>query len=94
MANVPPPPAKKSRKGPPPAADITVGKPRKGAPPTGALTVGNLTKAQPGSLKPLNFKVPAAFHRDFKVFASQQGISMLTLLQEGFDAVRERRGYK
>lgn len=76
MANVPPP-AKKSRKGPPPAAEATV---------------GNLEKAEPGSLKPLNFKVPAEFHREFKVYASQQGISMLDLLQEGFKAVRQHRG--
>jgi hypothetical protein len=76
MANVPPP-VKKSRKGPPPAVDFTV---------------GNLEKSEPGSLKPLNFKVPADFHREFKVYASQQGISMLDLLQEGFKALRERRG--
>ncbi|RRA50328.1 hypothetical protein [Acidipila sp. EB88] len=76
MANVPPP-AKKSRKGPPPAVNSTV---------------GNLEKSEPGTLKPLNFKVPANFHRDFKVYASQQGISMLDLLQEGFRVVREQRG--
>jgi hypothetical protein len=76
MANVPPP-GKKSRKGPPPAAESTV---------------GNLEKSEPGTLKPLNFKVPAEFHREFKVYASQQGISMLDLLQEGFKAVRQQRG--
>ncbi len=76
MATVPPP-AKKSRKGPPPAVE---------------MTIGNLEKAEPGSLKPLNFKVPAEFHRDFKVYASQQGMSMLDLLQEGFKVLREQRG--
>lgn len=76
MANVPPP-ARKSGKGLPPPVE---------------LTVGNLEKAEPGSLKPLNFKVPADFHREFKVYASQQGMSMLDLLQEGFRAIRERRG--
>ena len=76
MANVPPP-TKKSGKGLPPSIE---------------LTVGNLEKAEPGSLKPLNFKVPADFHREFKVYASQQGMSMLDLLQEGFRAIRERRG--
>lgn len=76
MAKVPPP-SKQSRKGPPPAVN---------------LTVGNLGKPDPGALKPLNFKVPAEFHREFKIYASQQGISMLDLLQEGFRAVRERRG--
>ena len=76
MANVPPP-TKRSRKGLPPAVE---------------MTVGNLEKTEPGSLKPLNFKVPADFHRDFKVYASQQGISMLDLLQEGFKVLREHRG--
>lgn len=76
MANVPPP-AKQSRKGLPPQAESTV---------------GNLEKAEPGTLKPLNFKVPADFHREFKVYASQQGISMLDLLQESFKAMRQQRG--
>jgi hypothetical protein len=76
MANVPPP-AKKSRKGLPPPVQSTV---------------GNLEKSEPGTLKPLNFKVPAEFHREFKVYASQQGISMLDLLQEGYKAIREQRG--
>ena len=76
MASVPPP-AKKSGKGAPPAVE---------------MTVGNLEKSEPGSLKPLNFKVPADFHREFKVYASQQGISMLDLLQESFKAVRQQRG--
>ena len=76
MANLLPP-AKKSRKGLPPAVE---------------LTVGDLEKSAPGSLKPLNFKVPADFHREFKVYASQQGISMPDLLQEGFKSVREHRG--
>jgi hypothetical protein len=44
------------------------------------------------SLAPLNFKVPAEFHREFKTYAAQRGISMLELLQEGFRLVRERRG--
>jgi hypothetical protein len=45
------------------------------------------------SLKPLNFKVPAAFHREFKSYAVQHGMSMLDLLREGFQAVKERRGF-
>jgi hypothetical protein len=44
------------------------------------------------SFTPLNFKVPAEFHREFKTYAAQRGISMLELLQEGFRLVKERRG--
>ena len=65
----------------------------KGPPPSIGETVGNLEKPEPSSLKPLNFKVPAAFHREFKSYAVQHGISMLDLLREGFEAVKERRGF-
>jgi hypothetical protein len=43
-------------------------------------------------LTPLNFRVSREFHREFKTFAAQRGISMLELLQEGFRLVKERRG--
>jgi hypothetical protein len=66
---------------------------KKGPPPSIEQTVGNLEKPEPSSLKPLNFKVPAAFHREFKSYAVQHGISMLDLLREGFEAVKERRGF-
>lgn len=36
-------------------------------------------------LQTLNFKVPDAFKRSFKVYAAQRGISMLDLLKEGFE---------
>lgn len=36
-------------------------------------------------LQTLNFKVPEAFKRSFKVYAAQRGISMLDLLKEGFE---------
>jgi hypothetical protein len=66
---------------------------KKGTPPPIEQTVGNLEKPEPTSLKPLNFKVPAAFHREFKSYAVQHGMSMLDLLREGFQAVKERRGF-
>lgn len=43
-------------------------------------------------LTPLNFKVSTEFHREFKTYAAQRGISMLELLQEGFRLVKERQG--
>lgn len=36
-------------------------------------------------LQTLNFKVPDAFKRSYKVYAAQRGISMLDLLKEGFE---------
>ena len=65
---------------------------RKGSPPTFTATVGNLDKPAPSQLTPLNFKVPAEFHREFKAYAAQRGISMLELLQEGFRMVKQQRG--
>jgi hypothetical protein len=41
---------------------------------------------------PLNFKVTERFHREFKTYAAQHGVTMLELLQEGFRLVKERNG--
>jgi hypothetical protein len=38
----------------------------------------------PEALTPLNFRVPARFHREFKLYAVQHGMSMVDLLQESF----------
>ena len=43
-------------------------------------------------LKPLNFKVPADFHREFKTFAAMNGMSMLAVLTESFRLYREHKG--
>jgi hypothetical protein len=66
---------------------------KKGLPPPAERTIGNLDKPEPTGLKPLNFKVPASFHREFKSYAVQHGMTMLDLLREGFEAVKERRGF-
>ena len=66
---------------------------KKGPPPPIQQTVGNLDKPEPTSLKPLNFKVPAAFHREFKSYAVQHDMTMLDLLREAFQAVKNQRGF-
>ena len=38
----------------------------------------------------LNFKVPAKFRREFKIYATQSGRTMKELLLEAFQALRER----
>ena len=40
----------------------------------------------------MNFRVPETFHREFKLYAVQHGISMVDLLQESFRLLRETRG--
>jgi hypothetical protein len=77
MAKIGPPP-KRSTKGAPPVAS---------APKT-----ANLERPEPGKLKPLNFKVPADFHREFKSYAATRAMSMLDVLREGFRLMKEHHG--
>jgi predicted HicB family RNase H-like nuclease len=44
------------------------------------------TRLGSNELKPLNFRVTSEFHREFKVYASQAGISMVELLEKSFRA--------
>lgn len=46
---------------------------------------------EPGELQTLNFKVPEAFKRSYKVYAAERGISMLDLLKEGFELSKKAR---
>jgi len=64
----------------------------KGTPPTKVQTLDNLSRAEAGDLKPLNFKVPAEFHREFKTHAATHDLSMTQLLREGFELVKAKRG--
>jgi hypothetical protein len=41
-------------------------------------------------LTPMNFRVSAQFHRKFKLYAVQHGMSMVDLLQESFRVMKER----
>ena len=41
----------------------------------------------------MNFRVSAQFHREFKLYAVQHGISMVDLLQESFRLLKEQRGH-
>jgi len=40
----------------------------------------------------MNFKVPEEFHHEFKTYAVQHRKTMLELLQEGFELLKERHG--
>jgi len=56
-------------------------------------TVGGLATLQPAALRPLNFKVPQEFHRDFKTFAAQHSKKMVEVLQEAFALLKEKYGH-
>jgi hypothetical protein len=61
----------------------------KGEPPPHTKPSANLAKPVPQGLRPLNFRVPAAFHQEFKVYAASHGMSMLELLQKAFERYKE-----
>ena len=42
-------------------------------------------------LTPLNFRVPEAFHREFKLYAVYHGMSMVDLLRESFRLMKEKQ---
>lgn len=85
MAKPPPPPARTD-------TNNSASSRRKGEAPSPEAVVHNLKKPQTGELKPLNFKVDPEFHREFKLYAASQGISMLELLREGFELAKQHRG--
>lgn len=64
----------------------------KGEPPSQMAALDNLARPEAIRLKPLNFKVPADFHREFKTFAAMNGMSMLDVLIESFRNYREHKG--
>jgi hypothetical protein len=39
---------------------------------------------------PLNFRVPSEFRKEFKVYAAQKGIPMNELVQQAFEALKEK----
>ena len=57
------------------------------------ITRTNLNEAEPTALTPMNFKVPETFHREFKLFAVQHGMTMVDLLQQSFLVLKKSRGH-
>jgi hypothetical protein len=64
----------------------------KGESPVRVETRGNLAKPEPTSAVALNFRVPAAFKKDFKIAAATHGVTQSDLLQQAFVAWRQRHG--
>ena len=51
----------------------------------------NLDKTPKEEPVPLNFKVPAEFKHDFKLYALEQGISMVKLLERCFNHYKQSK---
>jgi hypothetical protein len=60
----------------------------KGEPPPPSSAVGNLDKPESEALVPLNFKVPAPFRREFKLFAAEHDKNMVRVLYEAFESLK------
>ncbi|MCA2968475.1 MAG: hypothetical protein INH43_08170 [Acidobacteriaceae bacterium] len=67
----------------------TKGKPLKPGLEPSVLTFTNHDGAD--AFTPLNFRVPAKFHREFKIYAVQNGMSMVELLQQSFQLMKSQR---
>lgn len=65
-------------------------KTEKAVPPPSVIALANLD--HPDAVTPMNFRVSAQFHREFKLYAVQHGMSMVDLLQEAFAVLRKQRG--
>lgn len=61
-------------------------------PPQLLTSSQSTAKSEVSVLTPLNFKVPAEFHRDFKTFAAQHSKKMVEVLQEAFALLKESNG--
>jgi len=57
-----------------------------------AIAIADFDRVDLAALTPMNFRVPEAFHREFKLYAVQHGVSMGDLLQESFRVLKEVRG--
>ncbi len=64
---------------------------RKQAERSGQPSVISLADLDHDAVQPMNFRVPARFHREFKLYAVQHGMSMVELLQQSFQALKAAR---
>jgi len=62
--------------------------------PTDATSKPQRAAAGQGEVggQPLNFRVPDAFRREFKVYAAQHGLKLNELLRISFEAYRRQNG--
>jgi hypothetical protein len=73
-----------------------VTRPTKSAKPESSqpvIALASLDKHEPVALTPMNFRVPETFHREFKLYAVQHGMSMVDLLQDSFRLLKAQRGH-
>lgn len=67
----------------------TKGKPLKSGSEPSVLAFTNLD--EPDAVTPMNFRVSAQFHREYKLYAVQNGMTMVDLLQQSFRLMKSQR---
>lgn len=63
----------------------------KGEPPPASSAVGNLDKSESEALVSLNFKVPAAFRREYRLYSAAHDKNLVDILVESFALLKEHR---
>lgn len=58
----------------------------------GAASRSSVERGGEGTLAPLNFRVSAAFRREFKTYAARHDLKLNELLRRGFEAYRRAQG--
>lgn len=64
-----------------------IGKPKT---PTTKVTTLNTNKRDASQLVDLNFKVSAEFHREFKIYAASNDMTMKDVVVAAFEALKEK----
>lgn len=67
----------------------------KGTPPTVTTTpamANNTTKPSTSELIPMNFKVEAEFKKDVRTFAAIHEMSMVDVIKEAFELLKQSKG--
>lgn len=55
------------------------------------IALANFDKPESAAVTPMHFRVSEEFHREFKLYAVQNGMSMVDLLQASFRQFRDCR---
>ena len=71
-----------------PAPDM----PSRATPAPAFLPEPSSAGSREGGGQPLNFRVPEAFRREFKVYAAKNGLKLNELLRLSFEAYRRQNG--
>jgi hypothetical protein len=76
---------------PPAASEPTAAPGPKAAPPVSARKAAPQREAKEANLTPLNFRIPASFRREFRIYAATHDLKLNELLRLCFEAYRRQQ---